>query len=284
MKKELVFSVFLVMCVCVANALNFTDTKEEICIYERNKNDIDSMLFYRVPEKMAEISHYYVIPKDENKRLRNFVREREFKLICQDFLYRDSFSIRIKNKIDIEELYRDSIFMILIPICENNISGDNLSYALSCKKYLELDSAQYNYLMGKALDIAKRLRKNRKTNVWNEEMEILKKCLSKNQLWSFFTNKNSVKVTNEYDRSWQKIKNHNLIEQLDSVNDTNEALTYMFKKQMIKDLYKNWGTSQKRYLSELDKNKPKMIQLLDSIAKGEIKERQNRYVTTKLVW
>lgn len=284
MKKELVFSVFLVMCVFVANALNFNYTKEEICIYERNKNDIDSMLFYRVPEKMAEISHYYVIPKDENKRLRNFVRERELKLICQDFLYRDSFSIRIKNKLDIEELYMDSIFMILIPICENHISGDNLSYALSCKKNLELDSTQYNYLMGKALNIAKRLRKDRKINVWNEEMEILKNCLSKNQLWSFFTNKNSVKVTNDYDKFWKKIKNHNLIEQLDSVNDTNEALTYLFKKQMIKDLYKNWGTSQKKYLLELDKNKPKMIQLLDSIAKGEIKERQNHYVTTKLVW
>lgn len=287
MKKSVLMSIVLALIIYVAFAgTEKFSTVEEYAVYETNKYVIDSLLNQRIPEGLVRINHFYTSPTNAYKKLKYYVRQRELKLICQDFLLADSLVQRVENKINIEQCYTDSINMLLIPIEGNHISGENVSYALRCKDFLELDSVQYNYLMNAAVDMARRIRVDYRTNVWNEEMEILRSTLDKHQLQSFFRNKNAKKVTTEFNGIIEKLKDAGLAEEIDSVKDIPDAVNYLFNKQMVKDLYRNYGTSQKKYLSELEKNKPKILNLLDGLSKKEKykKEQQDNTISKEFIW
>lgn len=282
--KTILLSIALAMLCPAAKAEVLRCTIQEKEVYLANKELVDSMLDFRYHEEVAKINHYFNVPEKDMTRLVFFVKNREFKYICQDILYKDSLDRRVKNKITIERVFQDSINTILIPTCQHHISGENLSYALHCRNMLNLDSAQYAYIMDKALSMARRIRKDYRVNLWNEEMEVLRKTLDKGQLWSFFRRKNYLKVLDEFDKAWDKLKEADLTEQLDSAKDAKEAIKYMHSRQMIKDLYRGYGTSQKKYLAELDKSKPKMKRMLDGIDKKARVEEKRKTVGKEFVW
>lgn len=149
---------------------------------------------------------------------------------------------------------------------------------------LELDSVQYDYIMNKAVDMARRIKSDYRTAVWNEEMEILKTTLDKHQLQSFFRSKNAKSVTTEFDNIMKKLGDAGLTEQIDSIKDVPDAVNYLFYKQMVKDLYRNFVTSQKRYLSEIDKNKPKIISLFDGLIKKERYREEEPNFNKEFIW
>lgn len=285
MKKLFLVAVITLLCMpAIAENLWLNTLEGET--YYANKSVIDSLLFLRHPEEMRKIEKRYIVPPDGYAKLDHYVMNRELKYICQDFLYKDSLDKRVFDKIVIENIYRDSINSILIPQYENHISGDNVSMALYYSKSLYLDSTQYSYIMAKAIDMARRIYRDHRINVWNEEMEILKKTLNKKQLRSFFVKKNSGIVTLEFNNAWKKLKEVGLTEQLDSAKDANDAINYIFKRQMIKDLYRSYGTPQKKYLAELDKNKPKMMSMLEGLdKKARLKEEEKtKTVSKEFVW
>lgn len=285
MKKLFLVAVITLLCMpAIAENLWLNTLEGET--YYANKSVIDSLLFLRHPEEIRKIEKRYIVPPDGYAKLDHYVMNRELKYICQDFLYKDSLDKRVFDKIVIENIYRDSINSILIPQYENHISGDNVSMALYYSKSLHLDSTQYSYIMAKAIDMARRIYRDHRINVWNEEMEILKKTLNKKQLRSFFVKKNSGIVTLEFNNAWKKLKEAGLTEQLDSAKDANDAINYIFKRQMIKDLYRSYGTPQKKYLAELDKNKPKMMSMLEGLdKKARLKEEEKtKTVSKEFVW
>lgn len=282
--KTILLSIALAMLCPAAKAEVLRCTIQEKEVYLANKELVDSMLDFRYREEVAKINHYFNVPEKDMARLEFFVKNREFKYICQDILYKDSLDRRVKNKITIERVFQDSINTILIPTCQHHISGENLSYALHCRNMLNLDSAQYAYIMDKALSMARRIRKDYRVNLWNEEMKVLRKTLDKGQLWSFFRRKNYLKVLDEFDKAWDKLKKADLTEQLDSAKEAKEAIKYMHSRQMIKDLYRGYGTSQKKYLAELDKSKPKMMRMLDGIDKKARVEEKRKTVGKEFVW
>lgn len=284
--KKLFLVAFITLLCMPAIAENLWLNTLEGETYYANKSVIDSLLFLRHPEEMRKIEKRYIVPPDGYAKLDHYVMNRELKYICQDFLYKDSLDKRVFDKIVIENIYRDSINSILIPQYENHISGDNVSMALYYSKSLHLDSTQYSYIMAKAIDMARRIYRDHRINVWNEEMEILKKTLNKKQLRSFFVKKNSGIVTLEFNNAWKKLKEAGLTEQLDSAKDANDAINYIFKRQMIKDLYRSYGTPQKKYLAELDKNKPKMMSMLEGLdKKARLKEEEKtKTVSKEFVW
>lgn len=282
--KTILLSIALAMLCPAAKAEVLRCTIQEKEVYLANKEQVDSMLDFRYREEVAKINHYFNVPEKDMTKLVFFVKNREFKYICQDILYKDSLDRRVKNKITIERVFQDSINTILIPTCQHHISGENLSYALHCRNMLNLDSAQYAYIMDKALSMARRIRKDYRVNLWNEEMKVLRKTLDKGQLWSFFRRKNYLKVLDEFDKAWDKLKKADLTEQLDSAKDAKEAIKYMHSRQMIKDLYRGYGTSQKKYLAELDKSKPKMMRMLDGIDKKARVEEKRKTVGKEFVW
>ena len=234
-------------------------------------------LKYRVPdEKVNELSYY--------------VKERERRKKCYDYLYGDSILARVRCKMEVDSIYRDSINTILIPVLGNRISGDNISLALSHSKFVGLDTAQYSYLMDRAVAIARKMHFNPRVNVWNEEMDVLRKTLDKEQLMRFFLDKNGASVTREAKEGWKKLVDAGLTEQLDSAKDMRLALTYFFRRHEIKDLFRYYGTSQKKYLAELDKHKPPMVQMLATLEKKEreaarVKQREkNKTVGKEFAW
>ena len=292
MTNQLDIMKYKTILLCIALAFLCPAAKAEVLrctiqekeVYLTNKELVDSMLDFRSREEVAKIYHFFNVPEKDMTRLEFFVRNREFKYICQDILYKDSLDRRVKNKITIERVFQDSINTILIPTCQHHISGENLSYALHCRNMLNLDSAQYAYIMDKALSMARRIRKDYRVNLWNEEMKVLRKTLDKGQLWSFFRRKNYLKVLDEFDKAWDKLKEADLMEQLDSAKDAKEAIKYMHSRQMIKDLYRGYGTPQKKYLAELDKSKPKMMRMLDGIDKKARVEEKRKTVGKEFVW
>lgn len=284
MKKKLLLSIALAMLYFPVSAEVLKCTIQEREVYFANRTAIDSLLSLRYPEEIAIINSCYTVPAEGKEKLEFYVKNREFKYICQDFLYKDSLEKRVRNKLTISKVYQDSINTILIPEYRNHLSGENLSYVLHCRNRLGLDSAQYSYIMSKAVNMARRIRKDYRINLWNEEMEILKSTLDKRQLRSFFVAKNAVKVTDEFNKAWAKLKDAGLTEQLDSAKDANDAVNYFFSKQMIKDLYRYYGTSQRKYLSELDKSKPKMISMLEGIDKKKRIEERNKAISKEFIW
>ena len=284
MRKAVLLCIMLAMLCLSTRAEVLRCTIQEKEVYLANKELVDSMLDFRYREEVAKINHFFNVPEKDMARLEFFVKNREFKYICQDILYKDSLDRRVKNKITIERVFQDSINTILIPTCQHHISGENLSYALHCRNMPDLDSAQYAYIMDKALSMARRIRKDYRVNLWNEEMKVLRKTLDKGQLWSFFRRKNYLKVLDEFDKAWDKLKKADLTEQLDSAKDAKEAIKYMHSRQMIKDLYRGYGTSQKKYLAELDKSKPKMMRMLDGIDKKARVEEKRKTVGKEFVW
>lgn len=284
MRKAVLLCIMLAMLCLSTRAEVLRCTIQEKEVYLANKELVDSMLDFRYREEVAKINHFFNVPEKDMARLEFFVKNREFKYICQDILYKDSLDRRVKNKITIERVFQDSINTILIPTCQHHISGENLSYALHCRNMLNLDSAQYAYIMDKALSMARRIRKDYRVNLWNEEMKVLRKTLDKGQLWSFFRRKNYLKVLDEFDKAWDKLKKADLTEQLDSAKEAKEAIKYMHSRQMIKDLYRGYGTSQKKYLAELDKSKPKMMRMLDGIDKKARVEEKRKTVGKEFVW
>ena len=284
MRKAVLLCIMLAMLCLSTRAEVLRCTIQEKEVYLANKELVDSMLDFRYREEVAKINHFFNVPEKDMARLEFFVKNREFKYICQDILYKDSLDRRVKNKITIERVFQDSINTILIPTCQHHISGENLSYALHCRNMLDLDSAQYAYIMDKALSMARRIRKDYRVNLWNEEMKVLRKTLDKGQLWSFFRRKNYLKVLDEFDKAWDKLKKADLTEQLDSAKDAKEAIKYMHSRQMIKDLYRGYGTSQNKYLAELDKSKPKMMRMLDGIDKKARVEEKRKTVGKEFVW
>ncbi len=262
-------------------------TKPEGRVYQAHADEILPRVNYRHDELMLETHARYVCSPSKDEKLGQYLFQREIRKACYDYIWPDSVRLRSLAKMRVDTQYQDSIDMLLIPEYYNRISGDNISYALHAKRAVRMDSTQYDYLMGKALDMAHRLRRNPRLNVWNEEMEILTKTLTKEQLDRFFRDKNARSVTKEMQAGWKRLTDAGLAEQLDSVNDMARAYFYFHERQKIKDLYKYNGTAQRKHLAELNKSMPTMVRMLDGLdkkARLEENERNNKTVGKEFVW
>ena len=262
-------------------------TEAEGRVYQAHADEILPRVNYRHDELMLEIHAHNVCSPSKDEKLGQYLLQRELRKACYDYIWPDSVRQRVLMKMRIDTQYQDSIDMLLIPEYYNRISGDNISYALHARRAVRMDSTQYDYLMGKALDMAHRLRNNPRLNVWNEEMEILTKTLTKEQLDRFFRDKNARSVTKEMHAGWKRLVDAGLAEQLDSVNDMARAYYYFQERQKIKDLYRYNGTAQRKHLAELDKSMPTMIRMLDGLdkkARLDNEEKKNKTVGKEFVW
>ncbi len=287
MKNKILLSIALALIHSTAWAQFYRCTKAEKDVFDQHPDEILNLTRFRTDEECVRLNVRYYIPADKQPLIRQYVSNREFHKVCLEYLLPDSLQQRVLAKIRLDEHYQDSIDMILIPEFENKVSGDNISFALHSRKHIKLDTAQYEYLLAKAIDMTHRIRRNRTLNVWNEEMDVLRKTLSKEQLYKFFRNKNSPKVTEEARQAWKRICEAGLSEQLDSAKDMSLAISYFNERQKIKDIYRYYGTSQKKYLAELSKQMPPMVKMLDAIdkkARKKEEEKKNGTVGKEFIW
>lgn len=243
-------------------------------------------------EKECEVALYlkYNVPKNKARKMAYYIKERERRKACYNYIYKDSILTRVRCKLEMDSIYRDSINTLLIPVKGNRISGDNISLALMLSATLELDDAQYQYMMEKALAMARQLYQDPRSNVWNEEMDVLKKTLTPKQFNSFFLNKNGEKTTKEVDKGWQRLVDAGLAEQLDSATEIPRAYIYYHERQKIKDIFRYYGTPQKKNLAELDNRKPAMVRMIETldnetrIIEQNKQKEKNKTVGKEFVW
>lgn len=287
MKRKFLLSIALALIYSTAGAqsLRKPDVEEEMLRKDYEK--IANVIKIGTMEESLAIRLTHRVPQSKAAALTFFMRDRDMRKCCYNYIYADSIVKRVRCKLEIDSIYRDSINTILIPIKGSRISGENISYALYCRNSLRLDSAQYDYMMDKALDMARRIQKNRTLNVWNEEMDVLRKTLSNKQLDAFFINKHSAAVTKEADNAWKRLEAAGLTEGIDSTKEMNLAVNYYFERQKIKDLYRYYGTSQKKYLAELNRQMPMIIKMLDALDKNvriTENEKRNGTIGKEFVW
>lgn len=267
----------LIYSAALAQSLRKPNLEED---FMRNESpDIQKAIADIGYESSLEMRLTYNVPFDKMNQLVEFVKNREKRKLCYNTVYADSLLKRVMCKMEIDSLYRDSINTILIPLPNSRISGDNLSLALQNSKSLRLDGAQYDNMMNQAVEMARQIRRNRTLNVWNREMEVLRKTLTPDQLTYFFVIKNLDKVSAEIDNGWKKLTDAGLTEQLDSVKEFPLAFRYYQEYYKIKDIYRYYGTSQKKHIAELEKRKPAMVQLLATLDKNTREQEKNKHKT-----
>lgn len=267
MKTKFFLCIAITLMCTAVHAEKYACTPQEWNVYLSDSTQILHETKFNTEEMIVRWKKRYVIPQKKFDKFEHFVRTCEFRKVCQNHLYADSLQKRIESKMATEAIYRDSIYKLLIPVCENGISGENICRALNLAKFLKLDDSQYSYLMDKALDMAHRMEKSRSLNVWNEEINLLRSTLSDLQLSMYFYKKNAQAAKKDVEAGWTRLEKADLTEDLDSVKDKRDALRYYQELRRIKDIYRYYGTSQKKYLAELNKRMPKIVLMLDALDK-----------------
>lgn len=258
-------------------------TDEERAEAEKHKKELAQRSRLNGEEAFATLCIKYYVPKSKSKELSDLVMLREQRKAAYDYIHEKSPARRASAKLAIDSAFQDSIDVRLIPF-NQGISGENISFAMRLMPILNLDEAQRSYIVQKALDIARQLRKNPRKNVWNDEINTLRQTLNAEQLDCFFTHKNVGKATSLMRQTWSKLCEANMAARLDSTRDCAQAYMYYLEQQKINDIYRYYGTSKKKYLAELSKRMPEMVRLYDSLGKRKRMEARKKEVGKEYVW
>ena len=89
-----------------AGARDLRCTLRELDVYNANRELVDSLLMFRYPEEIVKINNLYTVPREERERMEFFIKNREFKYICQEILYKDSLAERVAHKLQTERKFR----------------------------------------------------------------------------------------------------------------------------------------------------------------------------------
>lgn len=275
------------MLCCTAMAQPVPMTKQEIKTMEAHKKEILGRALYLADEATMQTHLLYRVKKKDEEQLARYIREREIRKACYDFVYPDSLKRRVLSKMSIDATYADSVNTILLRANNKNISGENMTLAVFWAEKLELDTAQQTHIMEKALDIARRLRRDPHLNVWNEEMESLKTTLSPRQTDKFFYIKHSQDIAKEIDTGWKRLEEAGLAAELDSAQEVLHMRMYLTQQRKIRDIWRHYGAQQRKNLAELAKEKPQMQMMLDALDKKkkiEEEEKKNKTIGKEFVW
>lgn len=276
------FAMSVVLCSGVAFGQGVQMTDEESKVLDRHKDEMSDRVRIASDDAFTAYCINYHVPRFRNRQFYSLVCRREARKAAYDYIYPESAAKRVRAKMAIDSLFEDSLNAILIPY--NNISGENLSYAIRIAKVNDVDSAQYEYLMAKALELARKLKKNPRLNVWNDDINTVRQTLSEKQLRRFLSLKNGMKVTQKMRTAWQKLADAGLTAELDSARDCAQAYMYYFEEQRINDLYRYYGTSKKKYMAELVKKMPRMVKMYDALGKkARVLARKKKATTDKTI-
>jgi len=277
----------VVMCGSMAMAQYVPMTRQEKEAMKAHASEILGRALYLADEATMQTHLTHRVLKKHETLLARYIREREIRKACYDFIYPDSLKRRVVSKMSIDETYTDSINTILRTAGNKNISGENMTLAVFRAKELELDTAQQTYIMEKALDIARRLRRDPRLNVWNEEMEALKTTLTARQIDKYFYIKHSAAIAKEINDGWKRLEEAGLAAELDSAQEVLRMRMYLTQQRKIKDIWRYYGTPQKKNLAELAKEKPQMQMMLDALdkkKKTEEEEKKNKTISKEFIW
>ncbi|MBR6192145.1 MAG: hypothetical protein IKQ68_08320 [Prevotella sp.] len=285
MRKTILLAIAMYCNMAVAQMVPLM--QQEMDVMKDHSNEILGRALYLADEATMQTHLMYRVKKKDEAQLARYIREREIRKACYDFVYPDSLKRRVVSKMSIDETYADSINTILLRANNKNISGENMTLAVFWSEELELDTAQQTLIMEKALDIARRLRREPRLNVWNEEMNVVKTTFTPRQTDKFFYIKHSQDIAKEINDGWKRLEEAGLTAELDSAQEVLRMRMYLTQQRKIKDIWRYYGTPQKKNLAELAKEKPQMQMMLDALDKKkkiEEEEKKNKTIGKEFVW
>ncbi len=282
MGKRVLSCVLTVIVTLGAYAQNeFTDSERKV--FEEHENEIISRSRIAGEDAHAELCMKYNVPKSQSEKLASMLVERERRKAVYDYIYPSSPRLRAQAKLSVDSVYQYHVDEILIPY--NKMSGENITFLLRRRKAFRLDDAQYEYLMKHAVEMCHKMRKDRKADVWDEEMAVMRNTLGKKMFNSFLIQKNASVVTKRMKESWKKLRDAGLTEELDSVSDCARMYMFYMEQEKIKSVYKNFSTERKKRLAENDKQMPKAVKMYYALARKEREAKKSESEETKgLVW
>lgn len=287
MKKTFLLSIALAMCYYSAHSQTIAVTQYEIDALKGHSKEIKEKARYIADEETMRIHMNYRVLRKDEERLARYIREREIRKCCYDYIFPDSLTHRVVNKMSIDEFYADSVNTVLIAAGNPYISGENVTFALFRAKDIEIDAARQDTIMEHALAMARRLRRNPKLDLWDEEMLLLTKTLTTRQLDKFFYIRHYPEIAKEVSNCWQRLEEAGLTEELDSAKEVVNARMYYSLRHKITDIFRSNRTARRSNIAELNKQMPAMVRMLEALEKKEKieeEEKKNRTIGKEFVW
>lgn len=272
-----------IVCVSHVYAQKLTCTKEEANVIQLYGKEMSHQVNIASEDALAEMQLKYLYNRNDLEHLRRLFEEREQRKAAHNYLERNPME-RVVEKQRIDSLYQDSINALLIPY-NSNISGEIISLSLSMSDALRLSKKEHHRLMEKALDFARRLRKNPYTNFKKEEMDVLKKNLSAKQLETVIDEKNGMQAQVKAQRAWNALEEAGVAYELDSLPNVSRARLYYLIEMRYWDMYVEQNEVRDRNLQDLYRSKPKIIKMYEALdEKKRIKEKKEKSVGVEFSW
>lgn len=283
MRKLLSMLLLAIVCVSHVYAQKLTCTKEEANVIQLYGKEMSHQVNIASEDALAEMQLKYLYNRNDLEHLRRLFEEREQRKAAHNYLERNPME-RVVEKQRIDSLYQDSINALLIPY-NSNISGEIISLSLSMSDALRLSKKEHHRLMEKALDFARRLRKNPYTNFKKEEMDVLKKNLSAKQLETVIDEKNGMQAQVKAQRAWNALEEAGVAYELDSLPNVSRARLYYLIEMRYWDMYVEQNEVRDRNLQDLYRSKPKIIKMYEALdEKKRIKEKKEKSVGVEFSW
>ena len=272
-----------IVCVSHVYAQKLTCTKEEANVIQLYGKEMSHQVNIASEDALAEMQLKYLYNRNDLEHLRRLFEEREQRKAAHNYLERNPME-RVVEKQRIDSLYQDSINALLIPY-NSNISGEIISLSLRMSDALRLSKKEHRRLMEKALDFARRLRKNPYTNFKKEEMDVLKKNLSAKQLETVIDEKNGMQAQVKAQRAWNALEEAGVAYELDSLPNVSRARLYYLIEMRYWDMYVEQNEVRDRNLQDLYRSKPKIIKMYEALdEKKRIKEKKEKSVGVAFSW
>ncbi|MDO4737387.1 MAG: hypothetical protein Q4A50_02060 [Bacteroidales bacterium] len=283
MRKLLSMLLLAIVCVSHVYAQKLTCTKEEANVIQLYGKEMSHQVNIASEDALAEMQLKYLYNRNDLEHLRRLFEEREQRKAAHNYLERNPME-RVVEKQRIDSLYQDSINALLIPY-NSNISGEIISLSLRMSDALRLSKKEHRRLMEKALDFARRLRKNPYTNFKKEEMDVLKKNLSAKQLETVIDEKNGMQAQVKAQRAWNALEEAGVAYELDSLPNVSRARLYYLIEMRYWDMYVEQNEVRDRNLQDLYRSKPKIIKMYEALdEKNRIKEKKEKSVGVEFSW
>lgn len=258
-------------------------TKEETNAIQLYGKEMSHQVDIASEDALAEMQLRYLYNRNDLEHLRRLFEEREQRKAAHNYLERNPME-RVVEKQRIDSLYQDSINALLIPY-NSNISGEIISLSLRMSDALRLSKKNQARLMDKALDFARRLRKNPYINFKREEMGVLKKNLSAKQLETVIDEKNGMQAQVKAQRAWNALEEAGVAYELDSLPNVSRARLYYLIEMRYWDMYVEQNEVRDRNLQDLYRSKPKIIKMYEALdEKKRIKEKKEKSVGVEFSW
>jgi hypothetical protein len=272
-----------IVCVSHVYAQKLTCTKEEANVIQLYGKEMSHQVNIASEDALAEMQLRYLYNRNDLEHLRRLFEEREQRKAAHNYLERNPME-RVVEKQRIDSLYQDSINALLIPY-NSNISGEIISLSLRMSDALRLSKKEHRRLMEKALDFARRLRKNPYTNFKKEEMNVLKKNLSAKQLETVIDEQNGMQAQVKAQRAWNDLEEAGVAYELDSLPNVSRARLYYLIEMRYWDMYVEQNEVRDRNLQDLYRSKPKIIKMYEALdEKKRIKEKKEKSVGVEFSW